>query len=175
MKRRVDSGTLSPDEPNKMTKIRKLPVKGFTVEQVLALWQEGRLYVEEKKEAVSIEDIEEEVRAYVCAIDEYVAPEWLPRIRDIWQSIIKDDAFAPLLVMRKGRMQGHLNRYIVTNIVFHMKALDIYQCESLLELHKKLERVSKKNSIYKSAGMYCLNRVQRQRIRELKTFFGGLK
>jgi hypothetical protein len=158
-----------------MTNIRKLPTKGCTAEEVLALWQEGRLYVEEEKEAVSAEEIEEEVRAYVCAIDEYVAPEWLPRIRDLWQSVITDAAFAPLLVMRKGRMQGHLNRYIITNIVFHMKALDIYQCESLLELHKKLERVSKKNSIYKSAGMYCLNRVQRQRIRELKTFFGGLK
>ena len=175
MKRRVDSGTLSPDEPNKMTKIRKLPVKGCTAEEVLALWQEGRLYVEEKKEAVSIEEIEKEVRAYVCAIDEYVAPEWLPRIRDIWKSVIKDDAFAPLLVMRKGRMQGHLNRYIVTNIVFHMKALDIYQCESLLELHKKLERVSKKNGIYKAAGVYSLSRAQRQRLRELKNNCTGQK
>ena len=41
---------------------KKVPVKGITAEEVLALWQEGRLYVEKKKEAVSTEEIEKEIR-----------------------------------------------------------------------------------------------------------------
>ena len=72
-------------------------------------------------------------------------------------------------------MQGQLNRYVVTNIVFHMRALDIYQCDSLLELHKRLEGVKEKNSIYKSAGTYSLKMTQRKKIRELKNSFNGLK
>ena len=45
--------------------------------------------------------------------------------------------------------------------------IKIYQCESLLELHKKMEGVDKKNSIYKNAGMYCLCWEQKQRFYEL--------
>ena len=158
-----------------MKNLKKLPVRGITAQEVLALWQEGRLYAEEAAKAVGAEELEEEVRVYVGAIADLVAPEWQPYIEDMWLAIMADRLFAPLLMMRKGRMQGHLNRYIVTNIVFHLKALDIYQCDSLLELHKRLEGVDKKNSIYKSAGMYCLNRAQRQRIRELANLSRGLK
>ena len=159
-----------------MKNLKKLPVKGITADEVLALWQAGRLYLEEDrttgKENI---DIEKEVRTYVSTIHCYVAPEWQPYINDLWQAIIKDNLFAPMLVMRKGYMQGHLNRYIVTNIVFHLKALDIYQCDNLLELHKKLEGVTHKNGIYKAAGTYCLSRAQRQRLRELKTVVAGQK
>lgn len=157
-----------------MEELRKLPVRGITAKEVLALWREGRLYLKETETACK-QDIQDEVRAYVGAIHEYVAPEWQSRIADIWQAIVADKAFAPVMVMRKGRMRGQLNRYAVTNIVFHLKALDIYQCESLLELHKRMERVESKNSIYKSAGMYALSRAQRLRLRELKDFWGSLK
>ena len=154
--------------------LRKLPVRGITAKEVLALWQEGILYLKETETARK-ENVLDEVRAYVCAIHDYVAPEWQSRIADIWKAIVTDEAFASMLVMHKGRMQGRLNRYAVTNIVFHLKALDIYQCESLLELHKRMEGVESKNSIYKSAGMYSLSRTQRQRLRELKNFWSGLK
>lgn len=157
-----------------MEVLRKLPVRGITAKEVLALWREGRLYLKETETACK-QDIQDEVRAYVGAIHEYVAPEWQSRIADIWQAIVADKAFAPVMVMRKGRMRGQLNRYITTNIVFHLKALDIYQCDNLLELHKRLEGVERKNSIYKSAGMYALSRAQRLRLRELKDFWGGLK
>lgn len=141
---------------------------------MLALWQEGRLYLKETRTTSTV-NIEDEVRAYVSVLHDYVAPEWQSRIEDVWQAIVTDAAFAPMLLMRKGRMQGHLNRYIVTNIVFHLKALDIYQCDNLLELHKRLEDVDRKNSIYKSASLYSLTREQRQKLRSLITFFGGLK
>ena len=158
----------------RVKELRRLPVRGITAKEVLALWREGRLYLKETETACK-QDIQDEVRAYVGAIHEYVAPEWQSHIADIWQSIVKDEAFASMMVMRKGRMRGRLNRYAVTNIVFHLKALDIYQCDSLLELHKRLEGVERKNSIYKSAGMYALSRAQRLRLRELKNFWSGLK
>ena len=157
-----------------MEELRKLPVRGITAKEVLALWREGRLYLKETETACK-QDIQDEVRAYVGAIHEYVAPEWQSRIADIWQAIVADKAFAPVMVMRKGRMRGQLNRYAVTNIVFHLKALDIYQCESLLELHKRMERVESKNSIYKSAVVYGLTSQQRVRIREISRKASSLK
>ncbi len=140
----------------------------------MAAAQEGRLYLEETGK-VEIDNIDEAVCAYVSAIDDYVAPEWQPYIKDVWHAITTDDVFAPVLLMRKGRMQGLLNRYLVTNIVFHLRALDIYQCDSLLELHKKMEGVTQKNGIYKAASSYCLSREQRQRLRELKSVIAGQK
>ena len=145
----------------------------------MAASREGRLYLIENTDDESKEELlarcQQEALTYVSAINDYVIEGLRPYIKDVWQSILTDDAFAPMLVMRKGRMQGHLNRYIITNIVFHLKALDIYQCDNLLELHKMLEGVNSKNSIYKSAGMYSLNRVQRQRLREMKNKWSGLK
>ena len=157
-----------------MKNFKKVPVRGITAEELLALWQEGKLYVEQNN-VVSPEMLlatcQREAIKYVSAIHDFVSPQWLPYIEDVWQTIISDDEFVDYLMMQKGRTKGQLNRYIVTNIIFYMKALDIYQCDSLLELHKRLEGVKEKNSIYKSAGTYSLRRSQRKRIRELKSFF----
>lgn len=141
---------------------------------LLAAVQEGRLYLQETRTDY-IEDLGEAVYTYVCAINDYVTPEWQPYINDVWRAIITDGVFAPMLLMHKGRNQGRLNRYVITNIVFHLRALDIYQCDSLLELHKRMEGVSQKNGIYKAAGAYCLSRAQRQRLRELKNIIAGQK
>jgi len=108
-----------------------------------------------------------EALEYVQAIDEFATDRWRPHIREVWEAVVGDVVVQDMLVMRKGRMQGHLNRYTITNIVAHMMTLNIYQCDNLLVLHKKLEGTSKKNGIYKGAGAYCLSRSQRQKLNEL--------
>ena len=146
-----------------------VPEKGMTAEEVLTLWHAGELF----RKAVKPSDDEllarcqQEALSYVSAIDEYAAPEWRPTIQMLWEAVVSDVLFAPSLITQKGRNKGHLNKYFVTNIVFHMKALDIYQCDSLLDLHKQLEGVQKKNGIYKAAVVYGLKREQRMKIREL--------
>ena len=99
-----------------------------------------------------------------------MAPEWQPYIQALWTTLLDDPLFTPQLVLQKGKHQGMLNRYLVTNIVDCLRAMKIYQCESLLELHKKMEGVDKKNSIYKNAGMYCLCWEQKKRFYELVKF-----
>lgn len=163
----------------KKTSFRKVPVRGMTAEEVLALWQEGRLFYEredqEETEEVALERCQREALSYVDAIHAFVSPGWLPHIDQLWHAILGDEQFSCMLLMRKGRMRGRMNRYVVTNIVFHLKALDIYQCDSQLVLHRTLEGICGKNSIYKSARAYALSRAQRQKIRELKISFDGLK
>lgn len=160
-------------------KIEKVPTEDITAEEVLALWREGKLYHEKEEENLSESDqlalCQNEVLEYVSAINEYVVAELRPYIKEIWEAILTDEMFVPVLLMRKGRMCGHLNRYVVTNIVFHLRALDIYQCDNLLELHKKLEGVNQKNGIYKAASLYSLSKEQRKRLRELKSVIAGQK
>ena len=106
----------------------------------------------------------------MSTLEGYVAPEWQPYIQALWTTLLDDPLFTPQLVLQKGKHQGMLNRYLVTNIVDCLRAMKIYQCESLLELHKKMEGVDKKNSIYKNAGMYCLCWEQKKRFYELVKF-----
>lgn len=158
---------------------QSVPIKGMTAEEVLILWLQGELYVAVvKKEETQEEQVsrcQQEALSYVQCLEPYVSSDWKPFITNLWQAIIRDELITPSLVHSKGRHQGHLNKYYLTNIVFHLKALDIYQCDSLLELHKTLEGVEQKNSIYKSAAIYGLCSRQRFRIREISQKVAGLK
>lgn len=160
-------------------KKQKLPIEGITAEEVLHLWQQGLLYVAVKEPQESPDEqlnrCRQEALAYVERLKPYVNAQWQPFVRQLWQAIISDESFAHQLVIQKGSRQGQLNRYFITNIVFHLKALDIYLCDSLLELHKTLEGVEQKNGIYKAACMYGLVFRQRQRLRELKDKLAGQK
>ncbi len=154
-----------------MKQLRKVRPEDFDAEMLMAAAREGRLYLDMTHDEATLEQLlarcQREALDYVSAIEDYVAPDWQPNIKELWTALLRDAFFAPQLVLQKGRSQGQLNKYLVTNIVDCMRGIKVYQCETLLELHKKMEGVGKKNSIYKSAGMYCLNWEQKQRFHEL--------
>lgn len=154
-----------------MRNLFKVHPDDFDVKTLMTAAREGRLYIDEtdneKAHARQLLRRQHEVLAYVSAIEEFVVPEWLPHIKTLWTTLIDDPLFTPHLVLQKGKHQGMLNKYLVTNIVFHLQVLGVYQCNSLLELHKKLEGVDEKNSVYKNARLYSLSTFQRQRLREL--------
>ncbi len=158
-----------------MRQLLKVHPEDFDVKTLLAAAREGRLYIEETDiEAArrrQLEHCQSEAMNYVSSIDEYVAPEWKPYIKELWTTILNDALFTPQLMLQKGRNQGQLNKYLITIIVDCLRAMRIYQCENLLELHKKMEGVDKKNSIYKSAGMYSLCWEQKQRFHDLVKSF----
>ena len=163
-----------------MRKFLKVHPEGFNVETLMAAAREGRLYIDETDNETTLGQQllqrQREALDYVSAIEEFVVPEWQPHIKSLWTMLLDDPLFTPLLVLQKGKHQGLLNRYFVTNIVFHLQVLNVYQCNSLIELHKKLEGVNEKNSIYKSARLYSLSSTQRQRLRQLKeSLFASLK
>lgn len=124
-----------------MRKLLKVHPEDFDVKTLLAAAREGRLYIEETDiEAARRRQLEHcqcEAMNYVSCIDEYVAPEWKPYIKELWTSILNDALFTPQLMLQKGRNQGQLNKYLITIIVDCLRAMRIYQCENLLELHKK--------------------------------------
>lgn len=158
-----------------MRYFKKVRPQDFDAEALLAAAREGRLYVESDLDEVAknilLSQCRQEALDYVSAIDAFAASEWQPLIKEVWLAILNDEAFASCLMMKKGQNKGRLNRYVVTNIVLHLQVLGVYSGDNLFALHKEMEHVGQKNSIYKSIGKYSLTEKQRRRIRELKDTF----
>lgn len=154
-----------------MTVYCKVHPEDYDAEALMAAAREGRLYIEETDiEAArkrQLNRCQSEALNYVKTIDAYAAPEWQPHIKELWTAIVNDALIAPKLMRQKGSDKGQLNKYLVTNIVECLMGMNVYQCKSFLCLHKKLEGVDKKNSVYKSAAAYCLDWDQKQRFHAL--------
>lgn len=158
-------------------RFEKVPARGMTAEEVLALWQEGKLYREEETERVSDEELlancQQETLAYVAAIDEFATAQWQPHLHRLWKVIVADEVFAAELVMKQNR---RLNKYFVTNLVCNLQVRGVYcstETVSLLKLHLTLEDITKKNSIYKNMVNYPLSAEQRKRLSVLMEDFSA--
>lgn len=137
-------------------------------ENLLRKWTlEGRVYID-VPQVVDKNAYKREILEYVQAIDDYATETWREQIDTLWSTIVDAACMSDSLVMKKGKQTGHMNRYTVTNLVCRMRNLGVYRKDvSMLTLHLKLEGVSKKNTYYKSSGVYELPREARMFIREL--------
>lgn len=147
-------------------KFKQVPVEGFTAEEVLALWHEGKLY--RKAKLASPRELfarcQQETLDYVAAINEYATDEWKPYINNVWETIVCDKMFAPHLVMKQKPL---LNRYYVTALVYNLQTLDVYQPVSQLKLHRKLEGITTRNTIFKNWTKYSISNTQRRYLRTI--------
>ena len=151
----------------KKSSLRRLSPKEFDSDLLRQLTLEGRVYINVPQE-VDKNAYKREILEYVHAIDDFATDTWRGKMDDVWNAIVDAECFSDSLVMKKGKQTGHMNRYTVTNIVCRMQSLGIYRKDvSMLTLHLKLEGVSKKNTYYKSSGIYELSREARMFIREL--------
>ena len=151
----------------KKSSLRRLSPKEFDSDLMRQLTLEGRVYINVPQE-VDKNAYKREILEYVHAIDDFATDTWRGKMDDVWNAIVDAECFSDSLVMKKGKQTGHMNRYTVTNIVCRMQSLGIYRKDvSMLTLHLKLEGVSKKNTYYKSSGLYELSREARMFIREL--------
>lgn len=102
---------------------------------------------------------------YVAAINGYATAEWRPFINMVWQEVLADEVFAEKIVMKKKRQ---LNRYALTAFVYNLQTLGVY-CStsevSQLELHLKLERTTRRTTIFKNWGKYPICPKERMRLK----------
>lgn len=151
----------------KKSDLRRLSLKDFNIDWLRQLTLEGRVYIDMPQE-VDKNAYKREILEYVHAIDDFATEMWKGQMDAVWNTIVNATCFGDTLVMKKGKQSGHMNRYTVTNIVCRMRNLGVYRKDvSMLTLHLKLEGVSKKNTYYKSSGLYELSREARMFIREL--------
>lgn len=154
-----------------MKKFEKVPTRGITAEELLALWRQGKLYQEVNEEDLSQEELQarcrQEALRYVSAIDEFVTEKWRPFVSEVWERVLSDKMFSKELVMKH---KHQLNRYFLTSIVFNLQVRGFYypaEKVSQLRLHLKLEGTNKKNSIYKNIVNYPVRLEQRKRLSTL--------
>ena len=151
----------------KKSSLRRLSPKEFDVNLLRQLTLEGRVYIN-VPQVMDKNAYKREILDYVHSIDNYATEMWKGQMDAVWNTIVNATCFGDTLVMKKGEQSGHMNRYTVTNIVCRMRNLGVYRKDvSMLTLHLKLEGVSKKNTYYKSSGLYELPREARMFIREL--------
>ena len=151
----------------KKSSLRRLLPEEFDADRLRQLTLEERVYIDISQEADK-NAYKREILDYVHAIDDYATETWKGQMDTVWNTIVNATCFGDTLVMKKGKQSGHMNRYTVTNIVCRMQSLGVYRKDvSMLALHLKLEGITKKNTYYKSSGLYELPREARMFIREL--------
>ena len=151
----------------KQKSFRRLLPEEFDADRLRQLTLEGRVYIDISQEADK-NAYKREILDYVHAIDDYATETWKGQMDTVWNTIVNATCFGDTLVMKKGKQSGHMNRYTVTNIVCRMQSLGVYRKDvSMLALHLKLEGITKKNTYYKSSGLYELPREARMFIRKL--------
>ncbi|MBO4801657.1 MAG: hypothetical protein J5545_07310 [Bacteroidaceae bacterium] len=148
-------------------KFTKVPVRGMTAEEVLSLWQAGKLYREVEAEAVSEEALlarcRQEALAYVAAIDEFATAAWRPYINKVWEALTSSNVIQEKMMIKKGVRTGQLNRYFITAIVVMLHEKDVYKLSvPALRLHCVLEQVEKKNNYYVAYSKYTPEKAQRK-------------
>ena len=141
--------------------------KDFDADTLRELTHEGRVYIsnplDEDKDAYKCEILD-----YVQAINEFATEDWKGRIASLWNDIVNAACLSSALVMQKGKQTGHMNRYVVTNIVNRMQSAGVYSKQvTMMTLHLKLEKTSKRNKYYLSTSNYPLSYEAKKFLKQL--------
>lgn len=156
-----------------------IQVDEFDLAAIRAAFREGRLYIRPAVRT-ALELREDGIRAimeYVSRIDECASGQYHACVHSIWSQLLHDEDLQPLCFMTKGKRQGQPNWYRITSIVCVMREWNIYRNRefSAVDLHLRLEGVSKRNNIYVSAPHYCLEHRDIVRLRKIVQFFNNLQ
>jgi len=147
--------------------LRRLSPKEFDAALLEKLTREGRVYIYSPKE-IDKDACKREILAYTQAIECFASETWSDGVKELWQKIVREDSLLNCLIMKNGLQAGHMNRYVVTNLVCRLQNAGVYRQDvSMLELHRHLEGISTRNRYYKSSGNYDLPREARAILKEL--------
>ena len=97
----------------------------------MAAAREGRLYVDERKQKVSEEQVITEVRAYVGRIKVFVTNAYGSSIDELWEDIFRCDELMDLLMPKtKARKCKVFDKYGVMRIVGVLREKGVYERRS---------------------------------------------
>ncbi len=129
-----------------MTIERKLPVRGITAEEVLTLWQEGRLYIKEEND-INKDKVRELILAYVSQISLFATHDYRTHIDNIWERILDREEFAAFMAPTpKARKFKAFNKYNVMRIIGVLREAGVYEPHNDRVYIARLEHTDKDNS-----------------------------
>lgn len=151
----------------KKTVLKRLSIKEFDAALLEKLIAEGRVFIS-CPQVADQETYKREVLEYVQTIREFTNEKWQKKIDGLWQTIVDAPCLENRLKMKNGMQAGHMNRYVVTNIVCRMQSNGIYRDDvSMQTLHLRMEGIAKKNKYYCSCGNYLLTKSERDFLKGL--------
>jgi hypothetical protein len=74
-----------------MSKMKQVRPEDFDVEALMAAAREGRLYVDEKRNEVSKEEVIIKVRAYIARIRIFVTFKFRSSVDELWEKLLTTD------------------------------------------------------------------------------------
>ena len=152
---------------NESSRLKRLTVREFDATMLEELTRQGRVFISLPRRQ-SADAYKQEVLSYVERISRYAAADWMPRVSLLWQQIVDCPQLAEVLTMKKGLQAGHMNRYVVTNIVALLQSEGVYSNDvKVIKLHLELEGVTVKNKYYTNSGNYALCRESRKLLSQL--------
>ena len=165
---------LLPHKLNKLKKLTRVRPEDFDVEALLAAAREGRLFVDERKQTVSREEVKREVRAYVARISPLVTRCYSASIDELWEEILNDDDFVELLMPGdKSRKCRTFNKYNVMRIIGVLREKDVYERYSDRKYASLLEQTDRDCSYRSYLGMGLEQRHLLVKIRRIATLTFG--
>lgn len=70
-------------------------------------------------------------------------------------------------MIQKGKSAGSMNKYLIMLLVENLRGLGVYDCESTLQLHRRLENIMTRNKYYNSMFTYQISPQENAKIREI--------
>ena len=140
------------------------------MDEMIAAAREGRLLLMPKEhKQPQREDVLNSVRAYVSEIECFARRGWDGRVKDVWETIFKDEVFYNMLLPgSKTRKFREFNKYGVMRIVGMLRSFGVYdECINDSQLCKALERTSKDSSYRSYIGLGFDSRENRQALQRI--------
>ena len=109
-------------------KYKKIPVEGFTADEILVLWRSGYLFCRVTQKKLSIDEINGNVRVYVSQLHPYVTEAFRDCIDDLWDEIMSySSCLAFIQPNAHTRKCRNLNKNGVMQLVGGLRTLGVYQ------------------------------------------------
>lgn len=148
--------------------LKQVRPEDFDVEALMAAAREGRLYVDESKEEVSIEAVKENVRAYVARISPLVSRRYVGLIDELWERIFGSDVLLEVLKPKpRARKCRDFDKYGVMRIVGVLRVKGVYEQRSDPQFDALLEQQGKDSPYRRYLGQGLEKRSQLLALRSI--------
>ena len=145
---------LLPHKLNIVRKLKRVHPEDFNVEQLMAAAREGRLYVDEKRNEVSKEEVIIKVRAYIARIRIFVTFKFRSSVDELWEQILGCDDFIELLTPgNKSRKCREFDKYSVMRIIGVLREKGVYEYYNDSKYNNILEQTNKDTPYRKYLSM----------------------
>lgn len=159
---------LLPHKLNIVKKLRRVRPEDFNVELLLAAAREGRLYVDEKRNEVSKEEIIVKVRAYIARIRIFVTLKFCSSVDELWEQLLTTEELVDFLMpSNKARLCKEFDKYNVMRVIGVLREKGVYERYSDRKYDAQLEPDMKESPYRRYLGMGIEQRELLVKIREI--------